>query len=346
MPLIRKIGRIYYSDLYANGKRVRTPLSPDRRMAEAKLAELVKGRDSEKYGHAARGISWSTFREKYLAYCLANKAEETYIRDKASIVALEKFVPPVKLDDVNNPEYLELWKAKRKGKGIGPATINRDLQSIKAMLRRAIAWGYLGAYKISSVAFIKQTRGRLLFYTAEELRMLANKCKGMFPERSINETPHDWLTICLLGARAGLRRSEIHWLSWSDIDFKRGQLSVTPKDGWNPKDFEQRHIPMADDLRRHLEALPRATEWVLGNRPSLDVMTTYFGKICRKAGLQGGIHTLRHTFASHLAQAGVSLYVISKLLGHASVEMTQIYAHLAPETYDKAVSKLPDIGRF
>ena len=343
MPLIRKIGRIWYSDLYANGKRVRTPLSPDRRMAEAKLAELVKGRDSEKYGHAAQDVSWQTFRKKYLDYSLANKAHATWKRDESAIIALEKYSPPIKLSQVNNAEYLEGWKASRKKQGKGAATINRDMTAIKAMLKRAVAWGYLRDVQTSSVAQLKATRGRLLFYSPEELKTLLRKCKTEYPEKSSNERPHDWVTICLLGARAGLRRSEIYWLAWDDVDFERGQLSITPKDGWNPKDYDQRHIPMVDDLRAHLAALPRPTEWVLGNRPDLGTMTTYFRRISRKAGLKGNIHTLRHTFASHLAQGGVSLYAISKLLGHVSTDITAIYAHLAPKTYDDAILKLPKV---
>jgi site-specific recombinase XerD len=57
------------------------------------------------------------------------------------------------------------------------------------------------------------------------------------------------------------------------------------------------------------------------------------------------IHTLRHTFASRLVQAGVSLAKVSKLLGHSSVTTTEIYAHLAPnEVSEKATTVLNGLG--
>ena len=57
------------------------------------------------------------------------------------------------------------------------------------------------------------------------------------------------------------------------------------------------------------------------------------------------LHTLRHTFASRLVQAGVSLYKVSQLLGHAEIRTTQIYAHLSPENAaSEAVSVLNQLN--
>src|SRR5689334_20064199 len=61
----------------------------------------------------------------------------------------------------------------------------------------------------------------------------------------------------------------------------------------------------------------------------------------RRAGLRRiGWHTLRHTFASHLAMRGVALKVIQELMGHATIEMTMRYAHLSPEARESAVQEL------
>jgi site-specific recombinase XerD len=63
--------------------------------------------------------------------------------------------------------------------------------------------------------------------------------------------------------------------------------------------------------------------------------------VAKEKGGKVTIHTLRHTFASRLVQAGVSLAKVSKLLGHSSVTTTEIYAHLAPnEVSEEAVEVL------
>lgn len=71
------------------------------------------------------------------------------------------------------------------------------------------------------------------------------------------------------------------------------------------------------------------------------VLSAMVRKICRKKGLRGvSFHTLRHTFASHMVMSGVDLYTVSKLLGHSTVSVSEIYAHLRPEYMKESVSKL------
>lgn len=336
MTPLRKINRVWYSDIRIAGKRVRRPLSTDKEVALEKLRELNQERDEAKYGTGVNAITWARFKVKYLAYADGSKAKETAKRDRAALSSLEKFERVERLVDIT-PEFLERWKGIRRKDGRGPATINRDLSAVKALMRKAKEWGYLKEWDGSTVKYLQETPNRLLFYSPEELGRLLTVCKSRY------SAFYDWETICLLGARAGLRRSEIHWLAWEDVDLKRGTISVTPKQGWQPKTGEQRHIPIAADLQRRLLRLKRPTEWVIGERPSTAVMSAFFAKICRKAKLRGSLHTLRHTFASHLVQNGVDLYTVSKLLGHSDPNMSKKYAHLAPKTYEDAVAKLPEI---
>lgn len=104
---------------------------------------------------------------------------------------------------------------------------------------------------------------------------------------------------------------------------------------------------MTVDLKFYLKKLPKAGKWVIedeGVRPTPGSMTIYFKRLSRQAGLKGNIHTLRHTYGSHLASAGVSPYIIQKLMGHSKVEMTQRYMHLAPDAHQAAAKALPALA--
>ncbi len=62
---------------------------------------------------------------------------------------------------------------------------------------------------------------------------------------------------------------------------------------------------------------------------------------CKRAGIEPcGMHVLRHTFASWLVSAGVSLYEVQRLMGHAHIRETERYAHLAPSTLAAAVGAI------
>ena len=333
MARIYKRGGVWYSDIYSNGKRTRKKLDPNRKVAEMKFAEMMKSAHDNKYGSGFRDISWQEFKARFLEFSRGNKAADTVRRDLASITALEKFFKPHRLTDVT-PELIQRWQGARKVKDIGPATINRDITSIKAMMRLAESWKYISPQNWLSIKRLRQARGRLLFYTPAQLSELLSQCVGI------------WKTIALLGSRAGLRRSEIYYLAWDDVDLSQGRIHVCPKAGWQPKDKEDRFIPVPVDLVSHLRATKMAQEgvWVLGRaRPTLASMSVYFRRTLRKAGLSGSLHTLRHTYASHLAQAGVPLFTISKLLGHSDVSMTAIYSHLSTDSLGDAVAKLPPI---
>ena len=78
----------------------------------------------------------------------------------------------------------------------------------------------------------------------------------------------------------------------------------------------------------------------MGNAYLSDFLTHRFKKFLRGLGIEGSLHSFRHTFASHLIMKGADLYSVSKLLGHASIKTTEIYAHLAPDYLKAAVGRL------
>lgn len=335
MSTIYKRGGVYWLTGYKGGRRVRIPVGTDKRIAEQKRAEFDLTSSAIKYGYAPRNISWKSFKDGYLAKVKSLKAKATYVHESIAIRLLEEYRPIQRLEQIT-PALLDELRVAWKEQGYSHAIINRRIGALKTMMRKAEADKLILPQEWKSVKKFKTPKGRLLFWTMDDLKKLIKVCHG------------PWLTLCLLGARAGLRRGEICYLDWSDIDFDRSRIHVTPKKDWAPKDFERRFIPMSDDLREHLTRLKPDAKlpWVFADgdhRETMGSASTYFKRLVKKAGLRGSVHTLRHTFASHLAMAGVPLYTISKLLGHSSVQVTEIYAHLQPETYESALKALPKL---
>ena len=108
---------------------------------------------------------------------------------------------------------------------------------------------------------------------------------------------------------------------------------------------------MADDLKKSLKKAFKTCKqdgYIINvgdtsNREDNNYLSAYYRKATAKLPFNCFLHKLRHTFASHLVQNGVDLYRVSKLLGHTSIKMTEIYAHLTPSDIKSAVAKLPKI---
>ena len=112
------------------------------------------------------------------------------------------------------------------------------------------------------------------------------------------------------------------------------------------KTNKSRHIPLSPILKDALLTLPRCDGisyifWRPEKKRELRSIRFSFDKALQSAGIKDfKFHDLRHTFASQLVRNGVDLYVVQKLLGHASPKMTQRYAHLAQDQLFEAIQSI------
>ena len=140
-------------------------------------------------------------------------------------------------------------------------------------------------------------------------------------------------TFLLTLYAAGLRLSEAAALTIADIDSQRMQLRIA-----HGKGAKERLVPLSPRL---LEALRtywqevRSPQWLFpGKTFDVRLSSTTIQKTCKAAALKAGIrknvtpHTLRHSYATGLLEAGVDLLTISRLLGHKSFSTTMIYLHV------------------
>ncbi|WP_233863527.1 tyrosine-type recombinase/integrase [Paraburkholderia adhaesiva] len=148
----------------------------------------------------------------------------------------------------------------------------------------------------------------------------------------------------LVSIMTGLRKGELFNLRWSDVDFAHHFITVRDE---HAKSGKQRHIPINAALHDVLVTWkPLAhpdSEYVFAGETGEPIqdMKKSFASVLKAARIEDfRWHDMRHTFASWLVQSGVDLNVVRELLGHATLEMTQRYAHLAPESKLRAVAAL------
>lgn len=332
MATLKKIGKMWYSDLRMGGKRVRRALSIYPKVADQMLADMVDLRKAQKHGNMPKQVSYIYFRERYRDFCRANKATQTQYRDDLAFRMMEKTRPVRNISEIT-PEFLESLKARWKDEGKTLSVVTRAIKSIKTAMRRAEEWKFVTPQNWRSVKVV-EPRGRLLYYSMEEYGRLLKICRG------------NWLTAALLMGRAGLRSGEAYHLEWQDVDFSRHRIWIHTKEGWSPKGSKERFVDMqaGGDLEAYLRSIARPKGFVLGpDRMTHGSFLAYFTRLIRKAGLKGSPHTLRHTFASHLVSAGASLEWVGELLGHGNPRTTKIYAHLMPHATQNAIKLLPKL---
>lgn len=185
----------------------------------------------------------------------------------------------------------------------------------------------------------------------------------------LGATADTWLyPAAAIALFCGLRRGELLALHWSDIDFKRGEItvahSITRIDGENveksPKNGQTRkvHMPvgLSAILKAHKQAqLERRVEFpdivkksamVItmenGESPAPTYLSKYFTDCIKRAGLPPvRLHDLRHTAASLMIYEGVDIKTVSEILGHSSINITgDVYAHVIDGAKKKAADSL------
>ena len=144
---------------------------------------------------------------------------------------------------------------------------------------------------------------------------------------------HKHRVFLLVQYAAGMRLNEAAHLKISDIDSQRMQLRIG-----NGKGQKTRIVPMAPrlllELREYWKVYRPSLYLFPGKTPSVPLQPTTIQKMCKVAAKEAGIlknvtpHTLRHSYATGLLEAGVDLLTISRLLGHASFSTTMVYLHV------------------
>jgi len=156
--------------------------------------------------------------------------------------------------------------------------------------------------------------------------------------------------LLLIGYGAGLRRSEIVALKWADILFDEYKIHVKQSKG-NKDRMVMLPYSIVAYLQDYRNLYP-SDDWVFtgqykGEALSARTVQQVMHDAVFRAGLEkkATVHTLRHSFATHLLESGTDIRYIQQLLGHSSIKTTMIYTHITPQAERKIVSPLDHLAQ-
>lgn len=261
--------------------------------------------------------------------------------------------PQMKFHDVASKDIARLIEARRS-EGILDSSIINELAFVSLVINYTDKMGYmvpkLNLPDIRKDMQLKNSRNKLHFLTVKEQNLLLDELRPTHDETdrvtSRTRSKEDNYDFALLLLNFGCRHTELSTMKWSQVDFEKNAVHLYRSKTNNESILQMTEIAKEVFKRRFNKR--ENEEYVFLNRTGGARKFCYTGikKAAERAGLADmGFHVLRHTFASNLAQAGLPIQMISKLLGHSKITTTMMYAHLIDDDVsNKAVGILNQIN--
>lgn len=265
-------------------------------------------------------------------------------------------------------DVVRMWMESLMDQGEAAGTVNKKLSALRAFFRYMLRKGIITVNPMATIKGPKKEKPLPMFVRENEMNRLLDEYNLLDPLRlphegegsahEREESDHDSdlaidydkllaRTIVLMLYETGMRKSEFLGLRDADIDFISRQIKVTGK-----RD-KQRIIPFGDEMEETIrqyiatrdELFPLHPDFFLISKRGKKLNPTSFGTIVnQQLSLVTNIkkrspHVLRHSFATAMLNNGANLESVQKLLGHQSLETTQVYTHTTFEQLKKAYEK-------
>lgn len=231
--------------------------------------------------------------------------------------------------------HIDAWRAKLVRKHVHPTTIMHAHRALHTALRRAVAWGVIDRDPMAAMTAPTPGEHEPTILTADELNAMLDAVAGDPLE-----------PIVVLAVAAGLRRSELCGLKWSDIDLDAAEVRI--RRGLHEQgDRVWTEPPKSKTSKRDVTlpawAVDALRTWrgigpIIGDARPSDVSRN-FRQLLRRHGLRDvPLRDLRHTHGTLLLEQGVDLLVVSRRLGHSTTAVSERFYLRVRRSADKSAA--------
>lgn len=322
-----------------DGSRPWLSLGETREEAYLNYADYIKQVKSKKSAFYSYRPSIKQGIEAYLELKKRAVKQNSLLRFKGIMDNFKQFLAKehpdlVYLDELMETHFSE-YRDYRAEKA-SPVTINFERDTLSNLFNVLIKEKNLPIKNpVKNVGNLQEPMPDDFFYRDNEVMKILETAKTF--SKRIN-----WYAIFATLFYTGMRRNELRFLAWDDLDLDKGYIYIRPKRvsdkfTFEPKDKEIRNIPIAYNLLPIFKSLPKKHDkWVFVNSVnkiiSADKIRQEFQKICKFAGLPvKKLHKTRHSWASLMTQDGIPLDVIQDLGGWSDPETMNRYKHLSED---------------
>ena len=306
-----KKGLSFGISLYADGRRIRRIIGPDRKTAgrELKKAEglAASGQGPGPYG--SRKIRFRDFVAEWLEHQAAYIKPSSLKRYKTALTILvyafgDRYLTSITRADVER--YISA-----RSRAVKPWTVVCEVNTLKQVFALAVRWNYLWRSPAQGVS----------------------NPKGRYRTRHLDEAEvHLFLAFCSpkirpilsLAFHTGMRSGELLALTWDRVHLDRRTILLP-----DTKSDEPQTVHLNDSAVEELRGIPRRPGDPRVFQVSYKTLNYFFHKARRQAGIQDfRPHDTKHTFCSRLVELGANLRAVQELARHKQIAMTVRYAHL------------------
>jgi integrase len=325
----------WWIDYHFCGRRIRKPISRNKREAEKALIEVLSDMVQRQYSPPeGEKILFIDYAKKYLKeYSIPSK--KSFKNDISRLKNLMPFFGGLYLDEITSDhfKYFKSRRLKQKAKNrdylVSPTTVNREAALLNSMLNKAVEWGMIPYNQLKIEKSVEIPKERIL--TREEMRLLVDNANSPLKE------------IITLALNTGMKKGEILNLKWNQVNLDLRYLTLTDTIS---KKITSRRLPLnltATQIFLLLKRQNKESIFVFENpktkMPYLDIKKGWYA-LLKKTGIKNlRFYDLRHCFAFYTLLQGGDIFALKEILGHKDISTTGRYLRLLP-----SCPKTPDSG--